>query len=631
MPEELKILSLEDEPADAELAEEVLRKVGMVFQYRRVDTRDGFIAALAEFRPDIILADYHLPAFDGMAALGIALEQAPDVPFIFVSGAMGEELAIETLHRGAADYVIKNRLGKLVPAVSRALQEANERRLRRQAEAVWRELAAIVESSDDAIVGATLDGRIKTWNRGAAKMYGYSAEEIVGKPVGVLLLAGRGDKLAGLQTVIADGKSVTHYETTLQRKDGRQIEVSLSLSPIRDASGAISGVSTSARDISERKVAEWALQRSNRFLRTLSRCNETLVHATDEFQLLSDMCRVVVETGGFPMAWVGYVEHDSAQSIRPVAQFGERAAQFVAALDLTWADSNRGQGPIGRAVRSGQIQRVEDLADPSSSPWRALALQLGYRSSVALPLKIDHGVIATFNIYAGEPGVFGEDEVGLLAELAADLAFGIVTVRARVEQRKSADRLAKALEDTIQAIATTIEARDPYTAGHQQRVSQLASAIACEMGLDDAQVTGVQRGAAIHDIGKIYIPAEILNRPGRLSDIEFALIKPHSQVGYNIVKDIDFPWPIAAMILQHHERLDGSGYPSGLKGDAIVLEARVLAVADVVEAMMNHRPYRPALGVESAIEEIDRNSGRLFDPTVVDACIRLLRSGRSFV
>ena len=151
------------------------------------------------------------------------------------------------------------------------------------------------------------------------------------------------------------------------------------------------------------------------------------------------------------------------------------------------------------------------------------------------------------------------------------------------------------------------------------------------MGLDDAQVTGVQRGAAIHDIGKIYIPAEILNRPGRLSDIEFALIKPHSQVGYNIVKDIDFPWPIAAMILQHHERLDGSGYPSGLKGDAIVLEARVLAVADVVEALMNHRPYRPALGVESAIEEIGRNSGRLFDPTVVDACIRLLRSGRSFV
>ena len=619
---------LEDEPADAELSEKALRKAGIDFQSRRVDTRDGFVAALEEFRPDIVLADYHLPAFDGMAALTIAVERVPDVPFIFVSGAMGEELAIETLHQGAADYVIKNRLGKLVPAVNRALQEANERRLRRRAEAVWRELAAIVESSDDAIIGATLDGRIKTWNGGAAKMYGYSAEEIVGKPVGVLALEERVHKLAELQSVIADGKSVTHYETSLHRKDGRQIEVSLSLSPIRDASGTIVGVSTIARDITQRKVAEWALQRSNRFLRTLSRCNETLVHATDEIELLGDMCRVVVETGGFPMAWVGYVEYDPTRSIRPMAQSGERAAEYVGSVDLSWADSELGQGPTCRAVRSGEIQVTEDIAsDWLYSPRRARALEFGYRSSIVLPLKANQGVIATLNIYAGEVGVFGEEEVGLLAELAADLAFGISTVRTRAEQQESAHKLARALEDTIQAIATTIEARDPYTAGHQQRVSRMAAAIAREMGVGSAQIDGVLRGGEIHDIGKIYIPAEILNRPGRLSEIEFALIKTHPQVGYDIIKDIDFPWPIAAMILQHHERLDGSGYPNGLVGDAILLEAKILAVADVVEAMMNHRPYRPALGFEAAIEEIGRSSGRLFDPTVVDACTRLLRNG----
>jgi PAS domain S-box-containing protein/putative nucleotidyltransferase with HDIG domain len=757
MSSELKILMLEDEPADAELAEVELRKAGIDFSYMRVDTRDSYIVALRDFQPDIILADYRLPAFDGLSALAIAVEQAADVPFVFVSGAMGEEFAIETLHQGAADYVIKNHLGKLAPAVTRALQEAAERRLRHRAEAelaeseerfrkiaesaqdgliiidqkesitywnqaaekmfgysaaevlgrslhelltppryyaafrqgwrqfletgqgpmighnlelsalrkggeefpvelsisslsidgrlhasglvrdiserhraeaVRRELAAIVEFSEDAIIGATADGRITTWNDGAARMFGYSADEVLGKAASILMPEERQQEFAQSLAVIAKGRSITYHETTWRRKDGKQVEVSLSLSAIRDASGAISGISSIIRDITKRKAAERAVQRSNRFLRTLSRCNETLVHSTDEIGLLEDMCRVVVEAGGFPMAWVGYVEHDPERTIRPVAQFGERAAEYVAALGLTWADSDRGQGPTARAVRSGQIQVATDIAtDVGYAPWRARALEFGYRSSVALPLKLDQGVLATLNIYAGEVDVFGEDELGLLTELAADLAFGIATVRARAEQQESARKLGRALEDTIQAIATTIEARDPYTAGHQQRVSRLAAAIAREMGLDDAQVAGVLRGAAIHDIGKVYVPSEILNRPGRLSDIEFSLIKTHSQIGYDIIKDIDFPWPIGTMILQHHERLDGSGYPNGLKGDEILLEAKILAVADVVEAMMNHRPYRAALGLDAAINEITCHSGLLFDPAAVAACTRVLRNG----
>jgi len=325
MANDLKILMLEDEATDAELAERALRKAGLVFSSKRVDTENDFVAALKEFQPDIVLADYHLPAFDGMAALAIAVARAPDVPFIFVSGAMGEEFAIETLHQGAADYVIKDRLGKLAPAVRRAVQEATERRLNRQAEAVRRELAAIVESSEDAIIGKTLDGRITTWNSGAAKMYGYSADEIVGKSVTILALEGHQQEITDLLTEVRSGKSVTHHETSRRRKDGRRIEVSLSLSPIRDSSGALSGISTIARDITQRKAGELALQRSNRFLRTLSRCNETVVHATEEISLLADMCRVVVEAGGFPMAWVGYVEYDQARTIRQMAQFGERA------------------------------------------------------------------------------------------------------------------------------------------------------------------------------------------------------------------------------------------------------------------------------------------------------------------
>jgi putative nucleotidyltransferase with HDIG domain len=186
-------------------------------------------------------------------------------------------------------------------------------------------------------------------------------------------------------------------------------------------------------------------------------------------------------------------------------------------------------------------------------------------------------------------------------------------------------RLKSALIGTIGAVARTVEKRDPYTAGHQQRVAELSVAIARELNLSEDSLEGLRLGATIHDIGKISVPAEILNRPGKISALEFELIKTHPQVGYDIVKDVEFPWPVTGMILQHHERLDGSGYPRGLKSEQIILEARIIAVADVVEAMSSHRPYRPGLGIETALTEIERGRGTQYDPDVTATCLRLFR------
>jgi PAS domain S-box-containing protein len=208
-----------------------------------------------------------------------------------------------------------------------------------------------------------------------------------------------------------------------------------------------------------------------------------------------------------------------------------------------------------------------------------------------------------------------------------------ITERKRTEKKlqNTMESLRRAMGATIQAIAFTVETRDPYTAGHQKRVSNLARAIAKEMDLSDATIDGIRMVGAIHDIGKISVPAEILSKPGKLSETEFSLIKTHSQIGYDILKDIEFPWPIAHIILQHHERLDGSGYPRGLKGEDIPLEARILAVADVVEAMASHRPYRPALGLDAALEEISQNKGLLYDKDVTEVCWKLFREkGFSF-
>jgi len=203
------------------------------------------------------------------------------------------------------------------------------------------------------------------------------------------------------------------------------------------------------------------------------------------------------------------------------------------------------------------------------------------------------------------------------------------------ESKKTAESLQRSYTQlretfiaTVNALASTIETRDPHTAGHQRRVTILACAIAEEMGLTEDQFDGLRMAGLIHDLGKINVPAEILSKPGRINDIEFSLIRYHPQICHDILKTIDLPWPVAKIVLQHHERLDGSGYPQGLKGDEIMLEARILAVADVVEAMASHRPYRPALGIERAFEEITKGRGTLYDPEVVDASMRLFSEKR---
>jgi putative nucleotidyltransferase with HDIG domain len=203
----------------------------------------------------------------------------------------------------------------------------------------------------------------------------------------------------------------------------------------------------------------------------------------------------------------------------------------------------------------------------------------------------------------------------------------LVWARTR-ELRESERKLRRSLLDSISAIAATIEMRDPYTAGHQRRVADIATTIARELRLPEDQVEGLYLASTVHDIGKIRIPAELLSKPGKLTDAEFSLIKQHAEAGYEILKSIDFPWPIAKTVLQHHERLDGSGYPGGLKDGETLLEARILAVADVVEAMVSHRPYRAGMGVDAALEEITRYRGTRYDAGVVDACLKLFRERR---
>jgi putative two-component system response regulator len=193
------------------------------------------------------------------------------------------------------------------------------------------------------------------------------------------------------------------------------------------------------------------------------------------------------------------------------------------------------------------------------------------------------------------------------------------------ELRQSFERLQRSFDNAIQAVSTIVEIRDPYTSGHQKQVSKIASAIARIMGLSENEVSGIKMAGLIHDIGKVAIPFEILTKPGKLDDLEFDMIKKHPKIGYDILKSIEFPYPVAQIVLQHHERIDGSGYPYGLPADDILLESKIIGVADVIDAMASHRPYRPAIGIVGAMEEITKNRSIIYDTDVVDACVSLFK------
>lgn len=412
------------------------------------------------------------------------------------------------------------------------------------------------------------------------------------------------------------------------RRDGGERVVLEQGEVLLDAAGQPARMIGTVQDITEQKAAERELRNVNRALHTLSRCNEVLVHANDEDELLNDICRTVIEAGGYRLAWVGYAEQDRERSVRPVAWSGYEDG-YMQCLKVCWADTDRGRGPTGTSIRENRTVIVRDVhADPGFQPWRDDAVRRGYHSVIALPLRHAGQAFGCLAIYSREIDRFDDEEVYLLEEMAEDLGYGIQSLRIKAAHEKSVERERRLLLETIGAMALTIEKRDPYTAGHQKRVAELASAIAGELGYDEQQIEGLRLAAMVHDIGKIYVPAEILNRPGRLTLPEFEVIKTHVDVGYDILKTVDFPWPVAEIVRQHHERLDGTGYPRGLRGRNILPEARILAVADVVESIQSHRPYRPALGMEVALEEIESHKGSRYDPDVVDACLRLFQEDR---
>ncbi|MHB8453746.1 MAG: HD domain-containing phosphohydrolase [Acidiferrobacterales bacterium] len=551
-----------------------------------------------------------------------------------------EELQVGDKIYSSNSFVVKDSHGNYLYSVH-TMEDVTERK-RVASELIRSEthFRMLYESSRDAIMLATLEPgyRYISGNPAAVALFGCRDEHefILQTPVSFspeLQPDGRSSDEHALEIAQVLQSTGGHFfEWLHKRMDGTTFPAEVLLTATNIDGKQV--VLASVRDITIRKDTEKALKHSLQAFRALSAVNHNLVYASDEQLLLENICHSIVDNRNYLLAWVGYVQYDEYKSIKVMAHGGHDQG-YTDKMQLTWAESDHGLGPSGQAIRNRTTQLVQDITtDPRYLPWRDAATEQGYAATVSFPLlNENNSVFGVLNVYAGEANAFVANEVDLLEQMAVDLSFGVSALRTRhqrdlaLEQSQQHQKALKdSLEGTIQAMARLVEMRDPYTAGHQERVADLAEAIARQLGLPDEKVHAIHLGATVHDLGKIKIPAEILSKPGRLNELEIAMVRTHAQAGFDILKDIPFPWPIANMIFQHHERMDGSGYPQGLKGDAILLEARILAVADVVEAMASHRPYRAGLGIEAALTEITVQSGTHYDPVVVEACLVLFNT-----
>ncbi|OQB55795.1 MAG: Cyclic di-GMP phosphodiesterase response regulator RpfG [Deltaproteobacteria bacterium ADurb.Bin151] len=653
---------------------------------------------------------------------------------------------------------LKQRIRKLEKSAESGKTGTNTRQSDRKFEAIF-------QCSPDVITITDLtSGLLLDVNDSFLSLGGYSREEVIGSTTKELNIWDNMEEKDRIFDLIKTGTAVDKVELTFRAKTGESRQMLFSARLIEVDGRQLLIADT--HDITDRKKAEKELIRVNRALRILSDTNHALIHIMDEATLLNEVCRIIVDVGGYRMAFVGFAEHDEAKTILPVAHAGFESG-YIESINVTWADNERGRGPGGTAIRTGKPSIAHNIPqDPAFAPWREAAIERGYKSNIALPLISEGQPFGELSIYSADTDAFDSREVEILKELADNLAFGIASLRKRVkgeqaevalreseeryrliventadtiavfdlslnptyispsalnlrgytareamtqtwnemltpdsleratnmfadqmalessgtadlartalieleeyckdgstiwvelatsflrdnhfkpigiltvtrnitarkqaelELQKTLERLRKSIGVTIQVMVSAIEVRDPYTAGHQKRVADLARSIATVMGLNKDKIEGIRTAGSIHDIGKLAIPSEILTKPTKLTDLEFSLIKEHPESGYEMLKNVESPWPLAQIVYQHHERMNGSGYPRKLKGEEIIIEARIMAVADVVEAMASHRPYRPGLGLDAALEEIEKNKGIIYDADVVDACLRLFR------
>ncbi len=587
MGQPLRVLIIEDSEDDARLMLLELGRGGYDTISRRVETPEDMRSALEEGTWDAAISDYTLPRFSAPAALKLLQEIGIDLPFIVVTGAVGEETAVEVMKAGAHDYVMKHNLKRLPSSIERELRQAAVRKERKRVEESLKE-------SEQRLKDAQNLGKIGSWESDAAthavewsaETYEiYERDKALGPPsqaeeAGYYSSAEVERMREFARIAMQQGKD-SDFDINATLPGGITKYLHIWIRPVKDEAGHVVKLFGSVQDITERKQAEEREKEEHVF-------SEALMETSPACILVVDSDRKVV----FANAETDRVLGLSRNEVQGVT-FGED----FHLLDVDGAPLPEGQLPVSRVFLVRQPLYSTEYAFDSPTGRRILSIS-------AAPL------------YDGD---------GSVKRVVATVEDITSAKRHDEELEQAVERLQKAMYATVEAMSAAIEMRDPYTASHQRRVTVVACAIAGELSAGGDSVLALTMAGRMHDLGKLKVPTEILTRPGKLGPLELQMIREHPQATYDLLQGIDFPWPVAEIALQHHERIDGSGYPRGLKGVEMLPEARILAVADVFEAMSSHRPYRASLGIGAAIQELESHRGVLYDTASVDALVRLVR------
>ena len=626
----LKVLMVEDSEDDAVLMLRELRKGGFEVSYERVDNARSMQAALSQQKWDIILSDFALPHFSGLAALELYHQQDLDIPFIIISGTIGEGTAVEMMKAGTHDYLMKGNLARLAPAVERELREAQGRRDRRKTEEDLRfseeKFSKAFRTSPDSIaINRLSDGLYVDINEGFTDLMGYTLEDVLGKTSFDLnIWVNPIDRKRLIEGMLASGE-VRNMEASFLRRNG-DVGIGLMSARIIDLGGHKCTLSIT-RDITDRKKTEEQLYKKNRAYRTISNCNMALVRAVNEQDLLNEVCKMVVEIGGYRTAWIGYALNDPSQSIKVMSQYGFKPGDLDI-YDLSWnIDTPKGSGPSPTAIRSRQPVVINNmLALPEEILWRKDAIKNGYVGLIALPLIANGGVLGSISITSDEADLFDNEEISLLTEMVEDLAFGIQAIRSNEEKHHAEEELREAYDKTLEGWALALEMREFETAGHSRRVVDLTLALGRALNIPQKELVHLHRGALLHDIGKMGIPDSILRKPGPLTDDEWVVMRLHPGYAYDFLHAIPYLRTALDVPYCHHEKWDGTGYPRGLRGEAIPINARIFSIVDVWDALNSKRFYRPAWPEAEVKSYLLAQSGKQFDPQLVAIFVDLLNS-----
>lgn len=579
-----KILVVDNDPLMLEVMTDLLGNEG----HQVLTTSDGVSALniLDSYTPEVIFLDMIMPNIDGRKLCQIiqVMPKLKDTYIVVLSAINAEEVNLTELKAHA--YIAKgplnqmaanilttvNQLDRIMPERGKekiiGLEYIYPHQITKELLSIKRHFELILGSMSEGILEVTAEQRIVYANLTASSITGIPEEELLQRKFFDLFTPFDREKVKGLLETVGSRPQTIIEDSLLCLNDKL---ISVNILPVKG-----DGHSTIIilNDVTERKQAEDKLRENEERFRAM-------------VENIGDIIMILDADGTIRYASPS-LERLSGFQIEEL--LGKNVLEFIHPDDLETVIKTREQ----------------TVQDPNATV------------SVECRVRYKDGSWRYF-VFIGK-NLLSHPSVSGVVVCGRDIS---EHKRAEENLERTLGKLRQATRGTIQLLASTVEVRDPYTAGHQQRVADLARSIATEIGLSKEQVDGIRLAGVIHDIGKISIPAEILSKPGRLNDSEFGIIKTHPQIGYDILKKIEFPWPIAQIVYQHHEKIDGSGYPQGLSGEDMLTEAKIMCVADVVEAMASHRPYRPGLGIDKALEEISKHKGILYDSTVVDTCLKL--------